>query len=356
MNILFLLSSLEAAGSETYCVALERAWAGKHRIHWISDSLHFGQSYTPMPISGKAFPMGVVNAIRVASYIRRNKIHVVHSHSRRAHWTAAQASALTGIPHVTTIHQPPPVHFFSRLFPCAGDVTIAIDETVQDVMTGVFGIERSRVQLIRNGIDLSQFSPSVREIPGMKKILMIGRLTGGRWKAFEFFLSVLEKASGSLPPALYQIIGKVPENKQRDLRTRLSILNSRIAPARVELMGFIGQLDIAIRNADAVIAAGRSALESLANARPAILLGEGGTLGLCQPSIWTQALRTNLADHIHPKHFDAIIFESALRQILSGQVPLADLTRWGRAQIETFFDADKTAAQIDRIYSSLIKR
>jgi len=353
MNILFLLSSLEAAGSETYCLALEKAWKGQHCVFWISDRLHFGQEYTSMPISRKAFPMGVVNALRVAAFIRKNKIDVVHSHSRRAHWTAAQACFLTRTPHVTTIHQPPPVHLFSKLFPCAGDYTIAINEVVQETMVNTFGISRARVPLIRNGIDLSLYSPTVRDIPGMKKILMIGRLSGGRWKTFEFFLETLERAGTSLPPALYQVIGHVPEERKRTLLPRLSVLNARIAPARVELMGFNPQLDIAVRNADAVIAAGRSALESLANARPAILLGEGGVLGLCQPSIWNQALRTNLGDHISPKRFDPIVFESALRQLLTGQIPLTDLTRWGRAQIETFFDVAKVAAQIDRLYVSL---
>ncbi len=92
VNILFLLSCLEPAGSETYCVSLAKAWGSDHRVFWISDRLHFGQNYTPMPIHKKAFPEGFRNAFRVAEFVRENAIDVIHSHSRRANWVAAQAS------------------------------------------------------------------------------------------------------------------------------------------------------------------------------------------------------------------------------------------------------------------------
>src|SRR6266480_5946981 len=151
MRILFLLSSLEPAGSETYCVTLANAWAERHEVFWISDRLHFGQSYTSLPIHQKAVPGGVQNTLKVLRYVRENKIDIIHSHSRRAHWVAAQVSRLSKLPHVTTIHQPPPVHLFSRLFPCLGDHTITIDETIQNHLQRHFRRGIKRLSLIRNG-------------------------------------------------------------------------------------------------------------------------------------------------------------------------------------------------------------
>ena len=348
MNILFLLSSLEPAGSETYCVALAGAWAGRHNVFWISDALHFEQTYTAMPISGKAFPLGIFNTLRVASYIRKHKIQIIHSHSRRAHWVAAQAAKLTGIAHVTTLHQQLPVHFFSTTFPCLGDAAIAIDEVVAEHTCANFSIPRQKVHLIRNGIPLTTFSPSLRETSGQKKVLVIGRLTGGRWDALQFFLKTLEKAQ--LPPALYHIVGRVPVERRAPLQNQLGLLNSRMAPARVELLGFVKDLAITIRNADIVVGAGRSAMESLANARPVIILGEGGTLGLCQPATWSAAIKTNFADHLTPPQFDAPKLESGLRDALTAREPLADLARWGRAQIEHYYDLAKIAPQIEAVY------
>ena len=93
-------------------------------------------------------------------------------------WVAAQAAKLTGIAHVTTVHQPLPVHFFSKLFPCLGDQTIAIDEAVADHLRRHFGRPAEKIHLIRNGINLAQNAPTARQMPNMKQVLLIGRLFG----------------------------------------------------------------------------------------------------------------------------------------------------------------------------------
>jgi glycosyltransferase involved in cell wall biosynthesis len=356
MKILFLLSCLEPAGSETYCVSLAEAWDGKHEVSWISDRLHHGQTYKAMPIHRKAFPGGLLNTFRVATFVRRHKIDLIHSHSRRAHWVAAQAAALAGVPHVTTVHQPPPVHFFSRFFPCLGDATIAIDEMVADYLHQRFGCPGRRIHLIRNGINLTALIPSARQAPNMRQILYVGRLSGGRWLALQFFLEVLQHAVTTLPPAHYKIVGKIPDERRRALADQLSIIGSRIAPSTIETLGYVGNLGSLVRNSDGVIASGRSALESLASGRTVLLMGEGGVLGLCSPKTWPLALRTNMGDHLEPKAFDPDTLEAALRELLLPRAEQAEIDRWARLQVEKYFDIRTVAKQVEDVYVDLIPR
>lgn len=350
MRILFLLSCLEPAGSETYCLALEKAWGKKHQVFWISDELHYGQENHAMPIHMKAFPMGMVNTFRVASFIKKNQINVVHSHSRRAHWVGAQAARLANVPHVTTIHQPMPVHAFSQMFPCLGDQTIAIDEAVRDHLRTHFNTPYERLKLIRNGMDLSRLVPSSRLIPPMREVLIIGRLSGGRWRVFETILSTLERAHSTLPPARYKICGQVPFERRNDVQQRLSILNSVIRPSTIESLGYVKDLELMIRNSDGAIAAGRSALECLALNKPVVLMGEGGVLGLCRPSMWPLALRTNLGDHMDPKDFDSPRLERAIRELLTIRAEQAEIARESRAFVEQYFDIAPLAAQVEGVY------
>jgi glycosyltransferase involved in cell wall biosynthesis len=355
MKILFLLSSLEPAGSETYCVALAKAWGKKHEVHWISDQLHYGQEHLSLPIHKKAFPGGLLNTIRVRNYARKHGIQLIHSHSRRSNWIAAQASWMLKIPHVATLHQLMPVHFFSQQFPCLGDISIAIDEAVADQLRGVFKRPAGRVRLIRNGIDLNLFIPAPRTPPHAKQILLIGRLTGGRWRAFQFFLETLKACAKRLPPTSFKVIGRIPEDRRATLVNQLSILNGSIAPTRVELLGHVNDLVITIRNCDGVIAAGRSALESLASGKPVLMMGEGAVLGLCRANTWPAALRTNLGDHISQKDFNANFLETALRDLLSPHLS-DDLIRWGRQQVEQYYDVRRTAQEVDQAYQWLISR
>lgn len=356
MKILFLLSCLEPSGSETYCVSLARAWGNRHDVSWISDRLHFGQRYTSLAISRKAVPGGLFNTYHVAKFIRDHQIEVVHSHSRRAHWVAAQAAWLTGIAHVTTVHQPLPRHFFSRLFPCLGHMTMAIDEAVAESVTQEFHIPARQVRIVRNGIFLDDFVPSRRDTPGLKRIFVIGRLSGGRWEAIQFFLQTLERAGTSLPPAHYSLVGQVPEFRRAELARQLSGLNARLAPAKVDTLGFLPNLAEAVREADGVIAAGRSAMESLALARPVIFLGEGGCLGLSKPETWPRALQTNFGDHLRPPAFHAPTLESALRELIASLGQTAALGPWGRSQVEKDFNITTVAAQVEAVYADAIQR
>jgi len=350
VRILFLLSCLEPAGSEAYCASLAQAWSGRHDVFWISDQLHGGQAYTAMPIHRKAIPFGLINTWRVAAFIRKHRIQLVHSHSRRAHWVSAQAAWLAGIPHVTTIHQPLPIHFFSTLFPCLGHQTIAIDEAVADHLRTAYAQPADRIHLIRNGINLTDSVPSVRQTPKLKQILIIGRLSGGRWRAFQFVLENLERLAGTLPPASYKIVGQIPNERRAALVNQLSIVGSRIAPSTIETLGFVKDLPILIRNSDAAMAAGRSALECLAQGRPVLLLGEGGALGLCRPELWPLALRTNFGDHLEPKDFNAARFEAGLRELLTARADQAETNRWVRSQLEKDFDVGHVATQVEAVY------
>jgi glycosyltransferase involved in cell wall biosynthesis len=334
---------------------LAQAWRGKHEVFWISDKLHYGQPYSSMPIHRKALPFGIFNTFRVASFIRANRIQIIHSHSRRAHWVAAQAAWLTGIPHVTTIHQPLPVHFFSKLFRCLGRRAIAIDEAVADHLARRFGYPLEKIHLIRNGINLAQYAPSIRQVPNIKQILFIGRLSGGRWPAFQFFLETLARISKTLPLAHYKIVGQIPDERRAALINQLSIVSSKIAPTKIETLGYVQGLDILIRNSDAAIAAGRSALECLAEGRPVILLGEGGVLGLCKPEVWSAALRSNFGDHLSPKDFNAAKLEASLRELLTSRPDQQETNRWVRAQVEKQFDIQTIAKQVDALYQQVLQ-
>ena len=355
MNILFLLSSLEPAGSETYCVALAKAWGERHRVFWISDRLHYGQNYLSLPISQKAVPGGVINTWKVKRFIQDNKIDLVHSHSRRAHWVGAQAAALCQIPHVTTVHQPPPVHFFSRLFPCLGDHAIAIDEAVAEHLEKKFKIPKERISLIRNGIEItSQNRPGSGPTSGQTpKILLLGRLTGGRWRTAKFVFEVLQRCGKSLPKMQFLVAGLPSPDHAAELARDIQAVNQAIAPSTIEAVGFIPKLADYVAGCDVVIAGGRSALESMVQEKPVIAMGEGGIIGLVSPETLEACLKTNFGDHLAGRQFVPAILELSLRQILTDAALPKTLGPWSRKQVETYYNLPAVAEAVDHVYALL---
>ena len=120
----------------------------------------------------------------------------------------------------------------------------------------------------------------MRQTPNLKQVLIVGRLSGGRWRAFQFVLDTLQRLAKALPPAHYKIVGQIPDDKRGTLVYQLSILGSKIAPSKIETLGYVKDLPVLIRNSDAAIASGRSALECLAQGRPVLLLGKAASSGL----------------------------------------------------------------------------
>ena len=337
-------------------MSLAKAWQGRHDILWISDRLHFGQTYQSMPIHQKAFPGGLINTARVAWAVRRAQIDVIHSHSRRAHWIGAQVSRLTGRPHVTTLHQPQVVHSFSKTFPCLGDHAIAIDEAIAHSLAQTWKMPQERIHLIRNGIDCDEYVPAPKAPSSRKQILLIGRLSGGRWKLLQFFLEILKKSARTLPAAQYKIVGRIPEEKRELLSQQLSALRSAVAPSTVQALGYVNELGPLLRDSDGIIASGRSAMEAMASAKPVIWMGEGGILGLCGPELWDRALYSNLGDHLDPPEFMPARLEVALRQLLDPTENTASIGQWARVQAEKAFNIGRVAPAVEAVYHQAVAR
>src|SRR5258708_38124175 len=110
------------------------------------------------------------------------------------------------------------------LFPCLGDHTIAIDEAVQDHLQKYFRRGIKKLSLIRNGIEIQPSPPAPLPNQGEggrrpgegevdNRVLYLGRLTGGRWRALKFFFEVLKRSGASLPKTCYQIVGRIPEER-----------------------------------------------------------------------------------------------------------------------------------------------
>jgi len=127
---------------------------------------------------------------------------------------------------------------------------------------------------------------------------------------------------------------------------RLAVVGTRIALPRWKPWAMLKTWKRFIRNSDGVIAAGRSALESMAQSRAVIFFGEGGVWVLRKPEIWPVALRTNFGDHIEKKDFNAAKLESGLREMLTPRANAQDLNTWARAQIEKEFDIQKVAHHV----------
>jgi starch synthase len=149
---------------------------------------------------------------------------LVHSHTWYANLGGHLASLLYGIPHVVTMHSLEPLRpwkaeqlgggyaissWCERVSATAAAAVIAVSDGMRaDIMAAYPDIEQSRVRVIRNGIDTSEYSPDPRTDvverygidPARPYVIFVGRIT--RQKG----VPVLLRAAAELDPSAQLVL------------------------------------------------------------------------------------------------------------------------------------------------------
>ena len=158
VNILHVLSGDIVTGSETSTAALvgEQVHQG-HKVFIAAGS--FSQptqaNFIQVPIFNRGPLQRLKNIRSLLKIIRREKIDIVHAHSRAASWVSFWACRLSGTAYLSTLHGRQHLHFSNRHFNIYGSHCVAVCEDIRDQMlkeTKVFNT--SQMTVIRNGIAL----------------------------------------------------------------------------------------------------------------------------------------------------------------------------------------------------------
>ncbi len=158
MNILHVLSGDFVAGSETSTAALIHAQSGEgHRVFVASGQFpHSTEArFIAIPIYKRDPWHRFTNVLVLMRVIRREKIDIVHAHSRAASWVAYWACRFTKTAYLSTLHGRQHLHFSNENFNIYGKRCAAVCENIREQMlkeTRVF--EPDQLVVVRNGLEL----------------------------------------------------------------------------------------------------------------------------------------------------------------------------------------------------------
>jgi glycosyltransferase involved in cell wall biosynthesis len=158
LNILHVLSGDFVSGAETSTAALIRAQVHQgHRTFIVSGQFTHPvpAKFTAIPIYKRSLWSRFSNICSLISLIRREKIDMVHAHSRAASWVSYWACRWTSTAYLSTLHGRQHLHFSNRHFNIYGPVCAAVCENIQGQMlneTNVFQPEQ--LVIVRNGLEL----------------------------------------------------------------------------------------------------------------------------------------------------------------------------------------------------------
>lgn len=319
MNIVHLLSPTGITGSEAYCLELseEQIKLG-HNVSILADSLNLRPfpNFEVFSFSNRHYPNRAKLIKRLRKFLINNNIDVVHCHSRACSWIAVLATKWLKIPVISTVHGRQHIHFSSTNYNFYGDKIIAVCNNIKIHLERELNIQNTSIQVLPNTFDFSKYENIGRSTNDKLVLSIIGRTNSIKG---EMTSSIIKNLADELlsrnPNLIIRIIGGKIDNLGKDILNFINLLNEK-HNNRIETIGFVYNLNDYIMESSLIIAAGRTAVESLYLEKKVLGLGESAYCGLITESNISAAVESNFGDIADIKeNIKAIDYDTILKDI-----------------------------------------
>lgn len=365
MNILMLSMSMGAGGAETHVLTLARALVrAGHSVTVASAGgmltaglAEGGVAHVTLPLASRS-PVALARAVSgIIRLCRRESFDVIHAHGRIPALTAHAARRLSPRvpPCAVTVHGVYSPHAPGARLSKWGERTMAVSEDIADYTSATYGIDRGRIAVIPNGVDIPEKAADVRRA-GLD-IVTSGRLDGDSSAAAlmltEVFPSVCREFE-SERPTLTIIGGGTLEG---EIRARAERVNREVGRAAVVCTGAVP--DAAAEAAKHGIFAGssRAAIEAMAAGMPVLLCGNAGVRGILTGENFPAAAADNLTCRRAPRTDDpaAALLDGMRRLARMSADERAALGEFCRRTAREHYDIDRTAAKTAAVLSDTVR-
>ena len=223
MNILFIANHLNTGGISSYLFTLASGLKEKgHNIYLASDSGELSDKFMaagiqlisiPLKTKKEISPKIILSFLRLRKIVRLKNINLIHSHSRTTQVLGNLLSRAQVIPHIFTCHGFFKPKLSRRLFPCWGEHIIAISQEVNAHLINDFKLDKQKITVIHNGIDIKNFGDfskrdQLRKNLGISDSLVIGTI--GRLSSVKgqiYLIRAMPEVIKVFPQARLLIVG-----------------------------------------------------------------------------------------------------------------------------------------------------
>ena len=187
-TVLQLIPSLSGGGSERIALALAasladtgaRSLVAAEEGVLVSELQAKGGIWLPFPARARNPVAMMLNVQKLARLIRRERVDLVHVHSRAPAWSALAATRLTGRPLVTSFHssyggRAPATTLYNSIM-ARGDVVIAHSEYTAGMIAKAYPWAQPQVHVIGAGVDFHDFSPGMVDPDRVAKLRQLWKV------------------------------------------------------------------------------------------------------------------------------------------------------------------------------------
>ena len=368
MKILMALMGLNIGGAETHVLELSKelcrmgheivvASAGGVFVKELEDS---GVRHIYVPLNTKS-PVAVIKSyFSLKKLIQNEDFDVVHAHARIPAFILGFLQRKMHFRFVTTAHLNFRVNPLFRLFSNWGDRTLAVSEDIKEYLIQEYNVPEEHISLTINGIDSQKFSSEVdfshilNEFslhPEKRHIVYISRIDNDRSLPAFQLADIASELYRFAPDTEIIIVGG--GNDIERLREKCAAVNAAIGENYITLTGARTDINAFIAASDIFVGVSRSALEAMSAAKPVILSGDQGYLGIFEESKINTAIATNFCCRdCEPPKKETLL--SDIELLLSkSKDELSSMGVYNQSVIADFYSVHRMAQDYEKVYKSV---
>jgi len=367
MRILLLTTHLNIGGISTYAVSLARALkANGHEVFVASGGGMLVPELTQSGVSHINIDMltkselspKVFKAIfEITKIAKRLHIDIVHSQTRITQVIGFFVSKSCRVPLVTTCHG-----FFNKnigraLLPAWGDRVIAISDAVKENLINYFGVDKGKVSMIYNGIDIKRFLKDFSEDEkdrlkdrfGIKRdysvIGMIARFTPD--KGHDTLLYALFKMLKEKPNVQLVFAGDGDKREEIEkLSQRLGLSDNVVfIKPQLSTVNVLAIMDVFMFTPARREGLGLALLEAMASGKPVVATNVGGIASVVENNV-----NGFLVEPSKPE----LLAEPVLR-LLKDKALHAKMAQAAREIVIRKFSIDGMTARTEGLYKNVME-
>lgn len=367
-KILMSTMSMDIGGAETHILELCKVLMKRgYEIMLVSNGGVYVQALESIGVTHVNAPLHKRNFFSilrayfiVRGAVKRFKPDIIHAHARIPSFVCSMVNKKAGCKFVTSAHGVFDPAGLKGALTNWGQQTMSVSEDIKDYLIRHYGVNARNIFVTTNGIDTERFSPDVsgdeaRSEFSLKDnvIAHVSRLDRATILVAEQLIVSAERLSGEICDLSILIIGGGTEFEY--LRRRAEEVNSRLGTECIIMTGPRTDIEKLLAPASIFVGVSRTALEAMSEAKPAIIAGNQGYIGIFDRDRFDISYSTN---------FCCRGCDPTTTQALTGDIltlmsytpeKLMSLGKYSRDTIIEYYSSEKMTDDYEEMYQREIQ-
>jgi len=360
---------MEIGGAETHVLelskTLQRMGLDVHVVSnggvYVKELEECGIKHYRVPLHNKQFINVFSSYKALRKIIVENDIRLVHAHARIPAFICGLLQKRLKFQLVTTVHGEFSVAFPFNHLSNWGDRVFAVSQDLKDYLLTHYKVREEAISLTVNGIDTDKFSPEIDPgglagelglLADSAKIVSVSRLDHPISLPAHALIAAAEELAKN---RLIEIIIVGDGDDFDAVKHGADEVNKRLGRKLIHVTGQRTDINRFLALADVFVNAARASLEAMSAARPVILAGGAGYIGIFNEKTKEEAIKTNFTcrgnEPIEWKTLAADI--NALLDMPEKE--RAALGTMGRELVKSLYSLERMATDSITVYEEMLK-